>query len=145
MYAIFTMFSRSKIPFLHLIIIYSTICCEWIQVHIANKEKNYKFHINHDHSVQDHIDISVLLVEETRKNQVTDKLYHIMLHTSPWMRIKLAISVVIGTDCIGSCKSNYHTIASTKNPPSNKQTKTHVKYFDYVQLYIYIFHSFILR
>jgi hypothetical protein len=26
---------------------------------------------------------------------------------------------------------------STKNPPSNKQTKTHVKYFDYVQLYIY--------
>jgi hypothetical protein len=27
--------------------------------------------------------ISVLLVEETRENQVTDKLYHIMLHTSP--------------------------------------------------------------
>jgi hypothetical protein len=27
--------------------------------------------------------ISVLLVEETSENQVTDKLYHIMLHTSP--------------------------------------------------------------
>ena len=27
--------------------------------------------------------ISVLLVEETRENQVIDKLYHIMLHTSP--------------------------------------------------------------
>ena len=27
--------------------------------------------------------ISVLLVEETRENQVTDKLYHIMLCTSP--------------------------------------------------------------
>ena len=60
--------------------------------------------------------ISVLLVEETRENQVTDKLYHIMLHTSPWMRIELAISVVIGTDCIGSCKSNYHTIAAATAP-----------------------------
>jgi hypothetical protein len=25
-------------------------------------------------------------------------------------------SVVIGTDCIGSCKSNYHTITSTTAP-----------------------------
>ena len=60
--------------------------------------------------------ISVLLIEETRENQVTDKLYHIMLHTSPWMRIELAISVVIGTDCIGSCKSNYHTNPATTAP-----------------------------
>ena len=60
--------------------------------------------------------ISVLLVEETRENQVTDKLYHIMLYTSPWMRIKLAISVVIGTDCIGSCKSNYHMNPATTAP-----------------------------
>ena len=40
--------------------------------------------------------------------QVTDKLYHIMLYMH-W-------SVVIGTDCIGSCKSNYHTITATKAP-----------------------------
>ena len=40
--------------------------------------------------------------------QVTDKLDHIMLYTSPWSRFKLTFtSVVIGTDCIGSCKSNY--------------------------------------
>jgi hypothetical protein len=26
--------------------------------------------------------------------------------------------VVIGTDCIGSCKSNYHTITSTTAPTS---------------------------
>ena len=29
--------------------------------------------------------------------QVTDKLYHIMLNTSPWSRFELTTSVVIGT------------------------------------------------
>ena len=43
----------------------------------------------------------------TDMSQVTDKLYHIML------RFELTTSVVIGTDCIGSCKSNYHTITAT--------------------------------
>jgi len=55
--------------------------------------------------------ISVLLVEKTTDlPQVTDKLHHIMLYTSPCAGIKLTTSEVIGTDCIGSCKSNYHTI-----------------------------------
>ena len=66
---------------------------------------------------------SVLLMEETGgpgKNtdlsQVTDK-HHIMLYTSSWLRFELTTSVVIGTDYIGSCKSNYHTITTTTAPP----------------------------
>jgi hypothetical protein len=62
---------------------------------------------------------SVLLMEETggpRENhdlsQVIDKLFHIILYTSPWSRFELTTSVVIGTDCIDSCKSNYHTITA---------------------------------
>jgi hypothetical protein len=37
-------------------------------------------------------------------SQVTDKLYHIMVYTSLWSRFELTTSVVLGTDCIGSCK-----------------------------------------
>ena len=58
-------------------------------------------------------------------SQVTDKLYHIMLYTSPWSRFELTTSVVIGTDCICSCKSNYHTIMTTMVP---KWTDTEWKY-----------------
>ena len=52
----------------------------------------------------------------TDLSQVTDKLYHIMLYTSPWSRFKLTTSMVICADCIGSCKSNYHTITATTAP-----------------------------
>jgi hypothetical protein len=54
------------------------------------------------------------LVENPAKTtdlpQVTDNLYHIILYTSPWARFELTALVVIGTDSIYSCKSNYHTI-----------------------------------
>jgi len=52
----------------------------------------------------------------TNLSQVTDKLYHIMLHTSPRSRFKLVTSMAIGTDCIGNCKSNYHTITAMTAP-----------------------------
>ena len=52
----------------------------------------------------------------TDQSQVTDKLYHIMLYTSPWSRFKVTTSVVIGTACIASCKSNYHAITATTAP-----------------------------
>jgi hypothetical protein len=73
---------------------------------------------------------SVLLVEETEDSekttvtsQVTDKLHHIMLCTSPLSRFELTTSVVIGTESMSSCKSNYHTITATKVPA---QKKVHV-------------------
>ena len=46
-------------------------------------------------------------------SQVNDKLYQNMLYTLPWTGFELTTSVVMGTDCIGSCKSNYPTITAT--------------------------------
>jgi hypothetical protein len=46
----------------------------------------------------------------TDLSQVNNKLYHIMLYASPWSRFELKPSVVIGADCICSCKFNYHAI-----------------------------------
>ena len=40
---------------------------------------------------------------------------HNVVHLA-WSRFVLATSVLIGTDCIGSCKSNYHTITATTTP-----------------------------
>ena len=33
-------------------------------------------------------------------------------YTSPWTGFELTTLVVIGTDCTGTCKSNYHTITT---------------------------------
>jgi hypothetical protein len=68
---------------------------------------------------------SVLLVGETgvpgEKNPTCRKsltLYHIILYRVhlAWVGFELTTLHVIGTDCIGSCKSNYHAITTTTVP-----------------------------
>ena len=54
---------------------------------------------------------SVLLVT-TDLSKVTDKLSHNVVSSTP-LQSRFTTLVVIGTDCTGSCKSNYHTITTT--------------------------------
>ena len=53
--------------------------------------------------------------------QVTDKLYHMMLFQVHLILLgfELTTLVMIGTDCISSCKSNYHTITTMTVPVYN--------------------------
>ena len=69
----------------------------------------------------------------TDLSQVTDKLYHIMLYSSPWSRFELTTSVVIAFDFIGSCKSNYHTITATTAPHH------HLVFFFKLLLLLYVY------
>ena len=58
-------------------------------------------------------------------SQVIYKLYHIMLYRVHliWAGFEVTILLVIGTYCIGSYKSNYHTISSKTTPVINRKFK----------------------
>ena len=54
----------------------------------------------------------------TNLSQVTDQLfiYYCIKYTLPWSGFEPTTLMVIGSDCIGSYKSNYHTITITTTP-----------------------------
>jgi hypothetical protein len=81
----------------------------WIKGCIR-KQKGIQFKV-----VFSKLTIIFTLITFYSKVTVTDKLYHIMLYTSPWLRFELTTSVVIGTDGIGCVNNCYaeHSIEIT--------------------------------
>ena len=64
-------------------------------------------------------DICGPYIKTNKKQKQGPKELRFRSYTSPWSRFELWTSVVVGTDCIDSSKSNYHTITATTAPIYN--------------------------
>ena len=65
--------------------------------------------------------------KSTDLSQITNKRHHKMQYSSSWSRFELKTSVVIGTDSMGSCRSNYHTITAMTTPTAKKMVRKRTK------------------
>jgi hypothetical protein len=66
------------------------------------------------------VEVNRVLGESHHSAASLDKLYHVMLYrvNLAWARFELTTFVVIGTDYIGNCISNYYVITTTNAPVS---------------------------
>ena len=99
--------------------------------------------------------LSVLLVEKTgvpkekttTLSQVTNKLCHILLYILDldWEGFEYLTLVVIGTDCIGSHKSNYHMITTTTAHKRRKVSMVcqHIFNWEFVSAWLYLQYSLV--
>ena len=98
---------------------------------------------------------SVLLVEKTgvpkekttTLSQVTNKLCHILLYILDldWEGFEYLTLVVIGTDCIGSHKSNYHMITTTTAHKRRRVSMVcqHIFNWEFVSTWLYLQYSLV--
>ena len=99
--------------------------------------------------------LSVLLVEKTgvpkekttTLSQVTNKLCHILLYILDldWEGFEYLTLVVIGTDCIGSHKSNYHMITTTTAHKRRRVSMVcqHIFNWEFVSTWLYLQYSLV--
>ena len=67
------------------------------------------------------------------RKSLTNFIIMLYQYISSWVGFKLTTLVVIATDCIDSCKSNYHTITTATAPPYNYD---HINFIYYTQNFL---------